>query len=265
MVKSTLVTGFLFISYLSASINPDTIGETTTAPSGVRSIMDSTIVFKTANLIIERLSPHVYQHISFLNTSDFGKVSCNGMIVADGGEAIIFDTPASMDGSAELIAYVTGQLGFHITAVIPTHFHEDCVAGLEVFNDHAIPVYASNRTLAQFKTKAIKLSTPINGFDKELTLPIGDHKVIAGYFGEGHTTDNIIGFYPRENALFGGCLIKALGAGKGNLTDANTRQWSETVKKLWQKFPQAEIIIPGHGNYGGPALLEYTIQLFQFQ
>ncbi len=63
--------------------------------------------------------------------------------------------------------------------------------------------------------------------------------------------------------MFGGCLIKESGAGKGNLEDANTTDWSLTVTKLKEKYPTTKTVIPGHGKSGGTELLDYTIQLFQ--
>ncbi|MNY76298.1 Beta-lactamase type II precursor [compost metagenome] len=63
--------------------------------------------------------------------------------------------------------------------------------------------------------------------------------------------------------MFGGCLIKEVEASKGYLGDANVKEWSQTVKKIKQRFPDAKIIIPGHGNIGGTELLDYTIKLFK--
>ena len=89
------------------------------------SMNDSSIILNTDILIIEKLSDHVYRHISFLNTKDFGRVACNGMIIVNENEAIIFDTPATIESSAELIKYIKENLNCKISAVIPTHFHED--------------------------------------------------------------------------------------------------------------------------------------------
>lgn len=185
------------------------------------------------------------------------------MIVVNGGEAIVFDTPADEKSSAELISFVTARLTCHIKAIIPTHFHEDCVAGLEIFNGHGIPSYTSNKTIKQLKNKIGKLPNPIRGFNDSLALPVGNRAVYIQYFGEGHTKDNIIGYFPDDKAVFGGCLIKELGAGKGNLADANTKAWPVTVRKLKQRYPQVEIVIPGHGKPGSSALFDYTINLFR--
>src|SRR5690606_39426970 len=59
----------------------------------IKSKVDSSVVYQTENLIIKKISDHVYVHISYLNTDDFGKVSCNGMLVINKGQDVIFDTP----------------------------------------------------------------------------------------------------------------------------------------------------------------------------
>ncbi|MDR2861945.1 MAG: hypothetical protein LBV07_05300, partial [Syntrophobacterales bacterium] len=78
-------------------------------------------VYKSETLLINQISEYVYQHISFLDSEGFGKVSCNGMIVVKDNEAIIFDTPADNETSCKLIDWVTQSLKSKIIAVIPTH------------------------------------------------------------------------------------------------------------------------------------------------
>jgi len=160
----------------------------------------------------------------------------------------------------ELINWVENELHCKIKAIIPTHFHSDCLGGLEEFHKHGISSYANNETIKLTKSK--NLVSPQNGFDNLLELNVGDKKITAEYFGEGHTRDNIIGYFPDEKVMFGGCLIKELGAGKGNLEDANTTAWPATVTKLKEKHPNTSLVIPGHGKSGGTDLLDYTIKLF---
>ncbi len=224
---------------------------------------DSTIVYQSDNLHIKRLSAHVYQHISFLTTNSFGKVDCNGMVVVNNKEAIVFDTPTDDQSAGELISYLTKQLGCTIKAIVPTHFHEDCVGGLESFRKNKIPAFASAKTIALLETKGPVTTSYPRSFENSMLFTIGGKKVYAEYFGEGHTKDNVIGYFPDEKAIFGGCLIKEMNATKGFLGDANLTAWPETVQKLKQKYPNTKIVIPGHGNSGGSELFDYTIKLFQ--
>ncbi len=217
--------------------------------------------YKSETLTIEKLTEHTLLHISYLNTNDFGKVACNGMIVIDNGEALIFDTPANDNTSKELIDWVENNLNCKVRGVIVTHFHTDCLGGLAEFHNRQIPSYATNKTIALAKSHNWTL--PQNGFDVELVTQVGRKKVLNKYFGEGHTQDNIVSFFATEKVLFGGCLIKAIDAGNGNLEDANVNDWSTTVKKVKNEFPKAKLIIPGHGKPGGQELLDYTIKLFE--
>ncbi len=219
------------------------------------------VVYQTEDLIITQLSKHTFQHTSYFLSEDFGKVDCNGLIVHDKNEVVVFDTPADSSSSDELIKWVKNGLKSRIIALIPTHFHFDCVGGLKEFDRINIPSYANLKTI-EF-TKAKGFNVPTNGFKDSLILEVGNKKVIAKFFGEGHTRDNVIGYFPTENVMFGGCLIKEPGAGKGNLEDANVSEWSKTVRKIKNEYPNVSLIIPGHGKYGDKELLNYTINLFK--
>ena len=221
------------------------------------------VIYSSPNLSILRISDHVYVHQSFLQTQSFGKVSCNGMLVVNDKEAVIFDTPTDNETSKELIAFVKEKLNSKINAVVATHFHEDGTGGLNAFHDQNIPSYANEKTLEILRTKEEGIPMPKNGFHQILRLNVGNEKVHAAFFGEGHTKDNVIGYFPKEKAIFGGCLIKETGAGKGYLGDANVQVWPETLRKLKEKYPDTKIVIPGHGKSGGAELLDYTIELFR--
>ena len=106
---------------------------------------------------------------------------------------------------------------------------------------------------------------PKNGFRDSLTLEIGSEKVWIKFLGQGHTRDNVVGYFPSEDVLFGGCLIKEMGASKGYLGDANVDQWSFTVDKVKKTFPHVKHVVPGHGEAGDSSLLDYTQKLFTKQ
>ncbi|MCF0074422.1 subclass B1 metallo-beta-lactamase [Dyadobacter sp. CY261] len=216
--------------------------------------------FTADDLIIQKVSDHVYNHITYLKTQSFGKVACNGMIVFDGNEAVIFDTPVDDATSEKVIRWVEDSLHCKVKAVVATHFHEDCVGGLKAFHDHGIASYATNKTIAFDKEH--KFPVPQKGFDNKLDLKVGNKAVVAAFYGEGHTRDNVIGYFPSEKVMFGGCLIKELNATKGNLADANEEAWPATVTKIKAQYTDVKFVIPGHGKIGDAALLDYTVKLF---
>lgn len=201
-------------------------------------------------------------HISYLETNDFGKVACNGMIFFDKKEAIVFDTPVDDQASKKLIDWIEKEQKKQIKAVIVTHFHNDCLGGLKEFHDSDIKSYANKKTI-DLVTQNEETVLPQNSFEDQMELQIGQQAVLVKFFGEGHTKDNVVGYVPSKNTMFGGCLLKTLNAGKGYLGDANVAEWSNTVKKIKEEIPNLDIIVPGHGKSGGAELLDYTIQLFE--
>lgn len=217
-------------------------------------------IYSSENLEIEQISPHTFVHVSYLNTEDFGKVACNGMIVINEGEALVFDTPASDEASLELIHWLEKEQKSKVNAVVATHSHWDCVGGLKEFHAKGIPSYGSDKTITL--AKAAGFPIPENGFKKKLNLQAGNLNVVNQFLGEGHTKDNFVSYVPADKVIFGGCMIKALGAGNGNLEDANVSAWSATVRKVKLTFPDISIVIPGHGNIGGTELLDYTEKMF---
>ncbi|MFD2203218.1 subclass B1 metallo-beta-lactamase [Shivajiella indica] len=218
-------------------------------------------VYRSEALVVTRISANAYVHTSYLLTNDFGNVPCNGLLITSGKEAFVFDTPTDDPSSEELIEWIQSSLGLEIKGVMPTHFHNDCLGGLKSFEDKGIPSYASNHTIQLAKENNFVL--PQLGFSDSLELNVGGKTILAKYFGEGHTQDNVVVYFSGEDVLFGGCLIKEMGANKGFLGDANVNSWSNTVENVKKRFPDAKIVVPGHGQYGNIELLDYTINLFK--
>ena len=218
-------------------------------------------VYKSTDLIVTQIAANSFLHVSFHQTNDFGNVPCNGLVVRNGNEVIVFDTPTKDKSAEELIKWISESLHCQIKAIIPTHFHTDCLGGLNAFHQNKIPSYANFKTIELAKEN--NYAIPENGFKDLLTLKVGKEKITAQFFGEGHTRDNVVGYFASDNIMFGGCLIKEIEAGKGFLGDANVAEWPATVEKVKKAYPNVKIVIPGHGDYGNQSLLDYTIKLFK--
>lgn len=183
------------------------------------------------------------------------------MVVIDQGEAIVFDTPVHDSISEQLIYWITEVKQADIKAVVVNHFHIDCLGGIEAFQKRGVGVYASQKTIALATADSVPI--PDLSFAKTLTLKAGEIETITQFLGEGHTIDNVVSYVPAERSMFGGCMIKALEAKRGNLADANLLTWSRTVERVKSTYPNVEYVIPGHGAVGDTALLNYTIDLFE--
>ena len=221
---------------------------------------DEKLIYETDQLVIKRLTDNSYNHVTFLDTESYGKVACNGMVVIDGNEAIVIDSPTNDEASIELMNWLEKEMNCQVKAVVATHFHEDCVGGLGSFHKMSVPSYSNALTIELVQNAGNPV--PENGFEDRLELRVGMKAIICEYLGEGHTKDNVIAYFPSEKILFGGCLVKSNGAGKGYLGDANIDEWANTVREIKRSYNDAEMVLPGHGDAAGPDLFDYTAKLF---
>jgi len=225
-------------------------GQTNTAPISIGK-----------DLQIIPLSEQVYIHKSWTVFTGFGRVASNGLIYTNEKEVVLMDTPANDSLTRLLVNWIEQDLGHTIKAVIINHHHTDCLGGLKTLHEQYIPSYATKRCQKLARKNGVII--PQNGFRKTLNLPVGNQSVLGKYFGKAHTADNLVVYIPSEKILFGGCMVKSLKSGKGNLADASVKKWSKTVLSVKNAFPQVKIVVPGHGPAGDTALLDYTIDMFK--
>lgn len=143
-----------------------------------------------------------------------------------------------------------------------THFHEDQTAGLAYLSAHGYKSYASEQTNALLK-KDNKAPATDTFSSPEFALLAG--KIETYYPGAGHTTDNLVVWLPTEQALVGGCLLRANEAKTiGWIDDANTEKWHQSVKNVQQRYSESKYVIPGHGDVGqGQSIIRHTLSITQ--
>lgn len=212
------------------------------------------------DLEIQKLSEKVYVHRSYATVEPYGRFYSNGMIYLSQGKAMVFDTPMEEEITKDLISWIKNELKADIQAVVVNHFHNDCLGGLAVFHREGIPSWSNSLTRELAGRDSLEL--PQHTFKRKKTLKLGEEKIKLFFPGEAHTRDNIVAWLPAEKILFGGCMLKSLKSGKGNLADANVGSWSQTAAKVKKKYGDAVWAIPGHGKVGGIELLDYTIEMF---
>ena len=207
---------------------------------------------------VEQLTPTVYVHRSEHFTSNFGRVSSNGLIVRRNLEVYLVDTPWSLEDTAALIAWIKAQ-GYTLRGAVVTHFHEDRTGGMALLNSLSVPTYASEHTNALLREQG--RATARYEFSGEGFWWLGD--LVEVYFaGAGHTHDNRIAWIPSERILFGGCLVRNLSDRRLGFTGhADLEQWPHTMARLQHRYGTAAMVVPGHGEFGGTELLQHTLRL----
>lgn len=207
-----------------------------------------------------RLSANAYVHISHSEIPGYGRVASNGLIFINKGNAFLFDTPANDALTETLILYIENKLKANVVGFVPNHWHSDCMGGLAYIQKRLIKAYANFLTIEQAKIHS--LPVPDEAFSDSLHLSLGGKDILLYYPGPAHSTDNIVVWIPSEKMLFAGCMLKSMDSGNlGNTADGDLQEYPETIKRLKARFPQAEIVIPGHGAYGGPDLITHTLEL----
>ena len=226
--------------------------------AGAREIGESVRV--AADMEVVRLSERVYMHVSRYEMPPFGLVSANGLILVGKGEAFLLDTPWTVAQTEVLLDWIENVLRARVTACVPNHWHKDAMGGLAAVQRRGIPSYAYEETIAIAGQKG--LPRPEHGFADTLTLKLHALEARCVYLGGGHSTDGIFIWIPAEKLLFPGCMVKdGQATNLGNTEDADVRAWPVTMDKALAAFPEARIVVPGHGRPGGPELLRHTRDL----
>ncbi len=212
------------------------------------------------DLQLIHLKDSVFVHVSWVNSESYGRFSCNGMVIISEGEAVLVDAPMSNEQTKQLCDYIVSTFKVKIRALIAGHYHDDCIGGIEYLHSIGAKSLACQLTIDKCKEEG--LPVPTVEFEKEYDCMLNKEAVICRFFGPGHSFDNITVWLPQQQILFGGCLIKSAQAkGLGNLTDAVTDEWATTVEKVQFAYPDAQIVVPGHGAIGDAGLLSHTIEL----
>ncbi len=213
----------------------------------------------SGDLEILKLTQNAYIHISYANT-EWGRIASNGLIYVQDHKAFLFDTPMDEPTTKLLVKFIEDSLTAQIVGFVPNHWHADCIGGLKYLHSIGVESYANSMTIEFARKNGYE--QPRQAFTDSLILQLGKKKIVCFYPGAAHSMDNIVVWLPGERILFGGCMVKDLAAkNMGNYADGDLKQWPETIRKIMARFPDAEIVIPGHGQFGGFNLLKHTFEL----
>lgn len=213
-------------------------------------------------ITVHRLAPNVWLYTATAPIEGYGDVPSNGVIVAKEGEALLLDTPTTDAQTAELAAWIERELHARITQFVPNHWHSDCMGGLNWLHARGVRSYAQERTvrIARREGKPV----PRTAFADSLRLDVHGIEAVCCYLGGGHSEDNIVVWLPEQRILFAGCMVKEAAAQHiGNTSDAAMDEWPATLRRLSERFPDARIVVPGHGRTGGPELILHTLKIVE--
>lgn len=216
----------------------------------------------------------------------------NSLIVkASGKELVLIDTPYTNEATEQMLQFIEKEIKPKKITAILTGFHVDNLGGTGCLLEHHIPVYGSDRTCQLLDERSaqtqrlmltwlqkpeqekyrkayadMKFEKPDHVFsiEKGLFLKKGKLSFEVYFPGESHSPDNLVVYIKELNLLFGGCMIKSPESTNLGFTgDANMNEWPVSVKKVQDKYSDVQWVIPHHGQWGGVALIQHTLDLFQ--
>lgn len=199
---------------------------------------------------------------------------------------LLIDTPYTDEATEKLVEFLKNKTQGKIKiSAVNTHFHVDNLGGNGYLRKIHAKTYGSSLTarllkergLGQgmlesmksmpemynyYKTKVLVPPDHLFPAGKGLKLHFGQDTVEVWFPGAGHTEDNVVVYYPKKKILFGGCILKAMESrSKGNLGDADVKSWPASVEKLLNRYPDAKLVIPGHGSIGDIEMIRHTIDI----
>lgn len=134
--------------------------------------------------------------------------------IVDGSEALVYDTHISLQ-HAQIIRHMLRDMGVASIRVVLSHYHDDHVAGNEVFADCEIVaneltarLLAENRAKYEAATPPIKpLVPPTRTFAGRLDLKVGSIPVELHHF-DIHSVDETLLWLPERSLLFAGDALE---------------------------------------------------------
>ena len=232
------------------------------APSPAARAADVAAPIEVASdLQVSRLRPGVWLHTSWQRLADGSRFPSNGLLLERDDHLLLIDTAWGEAPTERLLGWAEGRLGKRVTLAILTHFHDDRAGGAAVLARRGVRMAAHPLTRELLSPGGGALPDPLG----EL-VDAGGAVALDGleifYAGPAHTRDNVVVWLPKERILFGGCAVKSLAAqGMGNVADADLASWPDAARRARARYANAELVVPGHGDPGGPELLDHTLRL----
>lgn len=218
----------------------------------------------TSELGLKPLSNNLWIHTSTTDRPHWGPVPANGLALITDNELFLIDTPWNNAQTENLVNWFKRNHSIRKVSVIICHYHQDNLGGLQWIRQLGYNSYSIERTRVICRQKGIPV--PEYAIPEKYRFNFSQSPIEVFFPGPGHTVDSIAVYLPEEQVLFGGCSIKAISNKTlGNTAEADLINWSDSLRNLKETFPEARVVVPGHGLEGGLDLIDHTIKLLSNQ
>jgi glyoxylase-like metal-dependent hydrolase (beta-lactamase superfamily II) len=208
---------------------------------------------------VRRIAPGLWVHTTWEELPGIGPYPANGMLLETPDGSVLIDTGWN-DAHAETLLAWAARQGRPVRRAYVTHAHNDRMGGIGALRRAGVAVQGSALTAEIARAENLPALDVVRALGTSRDAePLTEGPLQLFYPGPGHTRDNIVVWFPRQGVLFGGCLIKADTATTvGNVADADVPSWPDAVRRVREAYPDARVVVPGHGAVGGHAAFEVT-------
>ncbi|MDX2284433.1 MAG: subclass B1 metallo-beta-lactamase [Bacteroidia bacterium] len=188
------------------------------------------------------------------------QLPANGLYLVTAAGTVLIDTPWDTTQFQPLLDSIQSRHSSRVGWCIATHWHSDRTEGLEYYRAQGIRTYTTVLTDELSRQHGKKRAEFLLARDS--VFRIGPYSFETYYPGPGHTEDNLVIWFPEEQILYGGCLIKGADAENlGYLGDADVAAYERTLKRVRKRYPDPKFIIVSHSSWDDPRSLQHSIRL----
>ena len=213
---------------------------------------------------LSKIADGVWVHTTNYSLPGQSPIPVNGLVVEDGEELILVDGAWGELATLSLLAKIKAETGKTPAKMIVTHHQSVKTAGvdaaewqgLKVFTHPETPRLAAKAGFPAPDTTVAALKAP------KSRTKVGSIEI--AYPGHAHAEDNLIVYIPSANVLYGGSTVRGAGAKSlGNLVNADLEKWAESLQWIKATYPEAKVVVPGHGKGANLSLLDATYALIK--
>ncbi len=257
-------------------------------------LIDSTVLgadeLKKAFHLSEELQVEKISEDTFLVTHSF-PWPANSLLVRYPNKYIIWiDTPYTNSATELIWVWIKSKNWKEEIIEINTGFHSDNLGGNGFLHNKSVDIYGTDLIVQMLDDRSENTRSKILKWLKKPKLKkyydahstaryYPPNKIIkvkpnegvylldglleVFYPGSSHSIDNLIIYFPDKKLLFGGCAVKSIQSKNlGFVGDAVMSEWPKSLNNVLNRYKDALLIVPGHGEVGGPELIKHTLSLF---
>ena len=252
MRRSVLLVAML--AWANVGCTNSTAASTSPVPLAIAAVEPATEVALT------RLREDVWLHTSTRELDGVGRFPSHGLLIARPEGLLLIDTAWGADATTRLLAQIEAELGRRPDAAIITDFHDDRAGGIAVLEAAGVEVHSS----AGIADRLAAAGEPVPA--RTLALPfagaLAGTEVEVAFPGAGHSPENLVVWLPMYELLFGGCLLRPLASRSlGNTADARLQTWAASVRAVRDRYLDARVVVPSHGDPGNRRLFDHSVAL----